>query len=79
MLFTSRIFQQIVLQESLNTIKPSCTEDHHKSYRTQRQSEPIFMHRVTECLIRVNNRRESILSRIVLIPFYNHLLEEDLL
>ena len=47
--FTSETFQRDVLQESLDTIKRSCTTDHQKSHRTHQQSKQISVHRVTDC------------------------------
>ena len=49
-----------------------------KSHRTDRQSNQISLHRVTECLTQINNKRGSISSRIVLIPLSKRLTEKNL-
>ena len=44
LLFLLDTFQQNVLQESSDTIKRSCTKDHHKSHRTHWQSKTTSVH-----------------------------------
>ena len=55
---------------------PSCTKDHQKSHRTHWQSKQISVHLVTDCLTQMNNKRGSISSGIVSIPFCNRLTEK---
>ena len=52
LVFSSETFQQNVLQESLGTIERSCTKDYQKSHRTK-----ISVHRATECLTEINNKK----------------------
>ena len=41
----SETFQQIVLQESSDTIKRACLKDRQKSHRTHRHSKRVSVHR----------------------------------
>ena len=59
-----------LLHGSLDEMKRSCTNDHHKSHRTQRHSKTISGLWVTVCFTQTRNKKDSILSGIVLIPFY---------
>ena len=78
MQFLVETFQQNVLQESLDTMKRSCVKDHYKSRHTHQDFKKNSGYRVTSCLTQTNNKEDSILSRIVLIPFYKNLIEKEL-
>ena len=67
-------FQRSVSPESLDAMERSCTRD-QKSHRTRQQ---ISVHRVTDCLTQINNKRGSIASGIVLLSCYKSLTERSL-
>ena len=78
--FTSEIFQQNVLQESLDTINRSCMKD-HETFRLA-QHAPAIQADVRAlgaqiALTQIIDKRGSISSRSVLIPFYKHLTEQS--
>ena len=56
-LLASDTFPWNVLHKSLDTIKWSCMKDHQKSHRTRQQSKEISVHRVTDCLTKINNKK----------------------
>ena len=78
LLFTSETSQHNVLPESLDTIKRSCTKDDQKSHCTHRHVDNNSGHRVTGCLTQTKNKKDSILSGMVLIAFYKHFTENSL-
>ena len=53
LLFTSKTFQQHVMQESLDTVQRFCTKGHHNSHRTPQQSKQMFAHRKTDCVTQI--------------------------
>ena len=78
--FTSEIFQQNVLQESLDTINRSCMKD-HETFRLA-QHAPAIQADVRAlgaqlALTQIIDKRGSISSRSVLIPFYKPLTEKS--
>ena len=69
-LFTQERFQQSVLQESSDTIKRCCLKD-QKSQRKYQKSNQMSVHRVTDCLTRINVRKSSSSSEIVFVSLKN--------
>ena len=59
-------FQQNVLQESSDTINRSCMKDHQK----------FSVHRVTDCLTRINVSRSSILQKSCVHCMLKEILEQ---
>ena len=59
------------MQESLDTIKRSCKKKTSEVALHALQSKQMSVHRMTDCLSKIHNKRGSVTSGIVLIPFYN--------